>query len=184
MPMKLVYVSGIALMISACAPNSPSVEAQRARLADGAKVEMRDGHGKTVGTLTIAPHSNGGVRFTGRLTDVPPGVHGIHIHEFGKCDAPDFKSAGAHFSPSGKQHGKFNPQGWHEGDIGNVRIDPNGSAEVSMINEGVTLAAGPNSLLKPGGTSLVLHADPDDLKTDPSGNSGDRIACGIIVRAQ
>jgi Cu-Zn family superoxide dismutase len=143
---------------------------------------MRDAHGKTVGTLTVAPHSNGGVRFTGRLSDLPSGVHGFHIHEYGKCDPPDFKSAGAHFNTSGKQHGEFNPQGKHEGDMGNVRVDAGGSAEVSLMNERVTLGAGPNSLLKPGGTSLVLHADADDQKTDPSGNSGDRIACGIIVR--
>jgi superoxide dismutase, Cu-Zn family len=179
---KMFYVSGIALLASACVPNSPSVEAQRARLADGARVEMRDAHGKTVGTLTVAPHSNGGVRFTGRLSDLPSGVHGFHIHEYGKCDPPDFKSAGAHFNPSGRQHGEFNPQGKHEGDMGNVRVDAGGSAEVSLMNERVTLGAGPNSLLKPGGTSLVLHADADDQKTDPSGNSGDRIACGIIVR--
>jgi Cu-Zn family superoxide dismutase len=179
---KIFYVSGVALLASACAPNSPSVEAQRARLADGAKVEMRDTHGKTVGTLTVAPHSNGGVRFTGRLHDLPAGVHGFHIHEAGKCDPPDFKSAGAHFNPSNKQHGEFNPQGWHAGDMGNVRVDAGGSAEVSLMNEHVTLGAGPDSLLKPGGTSLVLHADADDQKTDPSGNSGDRIACGIIVR--
>ena len=102
MRIKGFYVSGIALLSFACAPNSPSVDAQRARLADGAKVELHDAHGKTVGRLTVAPHSNGGVRFTGRLSDLPPGVHGIHIHEFGKCDPPDFKSAGAHFNPSGQ----------------------------------------------------------------------------------
>lgn len=180
---KIFCVSGIALLASACAPNSPSVEAQRARLADGARVEMKDAHGKTVGTLTIAPHSNGGVLFTGRLTDMPAGVHGIHIHDSGKCDPPDFKSAGAHFNPSGKQHGEFNAQGHHEGDMGNVRVDPSGSAEISLMNESVTLSAGPSSLLKPGGTSLVLHANADDQKTDPSGNSGDRIACGVIVRS-
>jgi len=176
------YVSVIALLSFACTPNSPSVDAQRARLEDGAKVELRDAHGKTVGKLTVAPHSNGGVRFTGRLTDLPPGVHGLHIHEVGKCDPPDFKSAGAHFNPSGKQHGEFNPQGQHAGDMGNVRVDPSGSAEISLMNERVTLEAQPNSLLKPGGTSLVLHANADDQMTDPSGNSGDRIACGIIVK--
>jgi Cu-Zn family superoxide dismutase len=176
------YVSVIALLSFACTPNSPSVDAQRARLEDGARVELRDAHGKTVGKLTVAPHSNGGVRFTGRLTDLPPGVHGIHIHEFGKCDPPDFKSAGAHFNPSGKQHGEFNPQGKHAGDMGNVRVDASGSAEISLMNERVTLESQPNSLLKPGGTSLVLHANADDQMTDPSGNSGDRIACGIIVK--
>lgn len=182
MRIYVFYVSGLALLSVACAPNSSSIDAQRARLADGAKVELHDAQGKTVGRLTVAPHSNGGVRFTGRLSDLPSGVHGIHIHEVGKCDPPDFKSAGAHFNPSGKQHGQFNPQGQHAGDIENVRVDPSGSAEVSLMNERVTLDSGTNSLLKPGGTSLVLHANADDQMTDPSGNSGDRIACGIIVK--
>jgi Cu-Zn family superoxide dismutase len=177
-----LYVSSLALVLSGCAPNSPSVEGQRARVADGARVELRDAKGRKVGTLTVSIHSGGGVRFNGRLENLPGGSHGIHIHERGKCDPPDFASAGGHLNVTGKQHGEFNPQGSHEGDIGNVNIDPSGSAEVSLLADKVTLEAGPNSLLKPGGTSLVIHARPDDLKTDPSGDSGDRIACGIITR--
>jgi len=177
-------VSTLVLLLSACAPNSPSVESQRARVADGAKVELKDAKGHSMGTLTVSPHSDGGVRLSGRLTDVPAGVHAIHIHEYGKCEGPDFKSAGAHLNVSGKHHGPFNPNGPHphEGDIGNVRVDPSGMNEVSLLAPNVTLEDGPASLLKPGGSSLVLHAGPDDLKTDPSGNSGERIACGIITR--
>lgn len=175
-------VTLLALSISACAPNSTSMEAQRARLADGARVELKNREGKSVGTLTVATQSGGGARFSGRLTDLSTGVHGVHIHEFGKCQAPDFTSAGGHFNPEGKQHGEFNPQGKHAGDIGNLRVDANGSAEVALLADAVTLGPGETSLLKPGGTSLVIHAGPDDLKTDPSGNSGDRIACGVITR--
>jgi Cu-Zn family superoxide dismutase len=177
-----ICVSSLALALLACAPTSPTLESQRARLADGAKVEVRDTKGHTVGTLTVSLQSGGGVRFNGRLTDLPGGVHGVHVHEKGKCDPPDFESAGPDLSLSGKEHGLHNPQGSHEGDIGNLRIDPSGSAEVSLMAEKVTLLGGTNSLLRPGGTSLVIHESPDDLKTDPSGNSGARIACGVITR--
>jgi len=134
-------------------------------------------------------YSGGGVQFTGHLIDLPPGPHGIHIHENGKCDPPEFESAGAHLNPSGKHHGggpespnNQSPNEQHEGDIGNLTVKVNGMADVAFIAKNVTLTAGPASLLKNGGTSLVLHADPDDMKTDPSGNSGARIACGVITR--
>ena len=182
MQTKVICVSMAALLISACAPNSPSTEGQRARVADGARVALKNNEGKEVGTLTVSAHSSGGVQITGRLMDLPPGVHGMHIHEAGQCDPPDFKSAGGHFNPSAKQHGELNPQGAHEGDLGNVRIDVNGTAQLSLLADRVTLADASNSLLKPGGTSIVIHAGIDDLKTDPSGGSGDRIACGVVTR--
>src|SRR3954447_15107478 len=126
---NVLYISALALVLSSCAPSSWSVEGQRARVADGARVELRDAKGQKVGTLTVSMQSGGGVRFNGRLENLPAGSHGIHIHESGKCDPPDFASAGAHLNVSGKQHGEFNPQGQHEGDMGNVKIDPSGSAE-------------------------------------------------------
>lgn len=183
MDKNALFVCSFALLLAACAPNSPSAEGQRARVADGARVELRDSNNKTVGTLTVSMQSGGGVRFNGRVSDLPPGVHGIHIHENGKCEGPSFDSAGAHLNLSGKQHGEHNPEGRHEGDMGNLRIDAGGRAEVSLLAENVSLDAGAgNSLLKPGGTSLMIHAAPDDLKSDPSGNSGARIACGVITR--
>jgi superoxide dismutase, Cu-Zn family len=181
MRIEVTLLIASVLMTSACVPNSPSTEAQRARTADGAKIQLTDREGDSVGTLTLAMES-GGVRFTGRLHDLPAGQHGIHIHERGKCDPPEFTSAGAHFNPTAREHGKLNPQGRHAGDLDNIEVDQSGFADVSFLATGVTLQAGATSLLKPGGTSLVIHAGPDDLKTDPSGNSGDRIACGIITR--
>ena len=177
----IAIVVGV-LTLSSCAPNSPSTEGQRARMADGARVELRDSQGKPVGTLTVAMNSGGGAQFTGRLSDLPPGPHGIHIHENGKCEGPDFASAGGHLNPSGKQHGQQNPNGPHDGDIGNLSVKVNGMTDVAFIAEKATLTEGPSSLLKPGGTSLVIHADPDDMQTDPSGKSGARIACGVITR--
>jgi Cu-Zn family superoxide dismutase len=179
---KAMGVTILALLLSACAPNSPSTEGQRARVADGARVELKNANGKTVGILTVAAHSSGGVQINGRLNDLPPGVHAVHIHETGKCEPPDFESAGAHFNPSGKQHGELNPHGPHDGDLNNIRIETNGTAQLALLADRVTLNDAPNSLLKPGGTSMVIHASLDDLKTDPSGASGDRIACGVITR--
>lgn len=177
-----LWICASVILLSSCAPNSPSTEAQRARVADGARVGLQNAEGKIIGNLTVAMDGSGGVRFTGQVTDLSPGTHGIHIHDTGKCDAPDFKSAGPHFNPSGKQHGIENVQGPHEGDLENINIFSDGSANLSFLARAVTLGPGPTSLLKPGGTSLVIHAAADDLTTDPSGNSGDRIACGVITR--
>jgi Cu-Zn family superoxide dismutase len=179
---RAIVLSMFALLTSACVPNSPSVEAQRSRVADGSRVEIKNSQGKAIGSLTIAAHPSGGVQITGRLSNLPPGVHAFHIHETGKCETPDFKSAGAHFNPTGKQHGELNPQGQHAGDLGNLQVESDGTVEISMLADRVTLAEGANSLLKPGGTSLVIHASLDDLKTDPAGNAGDRIACGVVTR--
>jgi Cu-Zn family superoxide dismutase len=181
MRIEVMLLTASVFALAGCAPNSPSTEAQRARTADGAKIQLADREGDSVGTLTLAMES-GGVRFTGRLHDLPAGRHGIHVHETGRCDAPDFKSAGAHFNPTGRQHGKNNPQGRHAGDLDNIDVDQSGFSDVSFLADGVTLEPGATSLLKEGGTSLVIHAAPDDHQTDPSGNSGDRIACGVITR--
>jgi Cu-Zn family superoxide dismutase len=174
-------VGVLGLLLSACVPSNPFTEG-RARVADtGAKAQFVDAKGQWLGTLTISPQSGGGVRLTGWLVELPAGVHGINIHENGKCDPPDYKSAGAHFSPTGRQHG-FNPMGPHEGDLGNLRVYLSGITPISLLAELVTLEPGANSLFKPGGTSLVITSRADDQKTDPTGDSGDRIACGVITR--
>lgn len=140
---------------------------------------VADSTGKSVGTATFVEKGRG-VELTVNVSGLPPGKHGMHIHENGKCDRPGFAAAGAHFNPTGKHHGAGNPGGKHAGDLPNLEVRGNGTAQLTATAEGVTLGKGKNSLLKPGGTSLIIHAQPDDEKTDPTGNSGARIACGVI----
>ncbi len=145
------------------------------------KVELKDAQGKDVGAITLSQQGTG-VRLDLHLHGLPPGQHGIHFHQNPKCDAPDFKSAGAHFNPENKKHGLENPEGHHAGDMQNLVVDAQGKADGRLEDKDVNLGADSHSLFSNGGTAIVIHAKADDMKTDPSGNSGDRIACGVITK--
>ncbi|WP_242360491.1 superoxide dismutase family protein [Anaeromyxobacter sp. SG17] len=149
--------------------------------APAAKAVLKDADGKEVGTATLTP-TRGGVKVAVAVAGLPPGKHGIHLHGAAKCEPPDFKSAGGHFNPFGKKHGVHNPEGVHAGDLPNLTVGKNGKAKATFTAKGATLGAGEGSLLGPDGTALVIHADPDDEKTDPAGNSGARIACGVVEK--
>jgi Cu-Zn family superoxide dismutase len=116
------------------------------------------------------------------LHGLPPGQHALHFHQKPQCDAPDFKSAGPHFNPEGKKHGLENPEGHHAGDMNNFTVNAKGTAKFKVVNKDVTLGDDSHSLFSNGGTALVIHAKADDLKSDPAGNAGDRIACGVITK--
>jgi superoxide dismutase, Cu-Zn family len=143
---------------------------------------MRSASGVSHGTLRLE-RNGGAVRIAGALTGLSPGSHGIHFHEVGRCDGPNFASAGAHLNPAGALHGLENPLGPHTGDLPNLTASPNGQAAVDVVSARVTLDSGSAADLFAGdGTALVIHARPDDQRSDPSGNSGDRIACGVVAR--
>lgn len=145
-----------------------------------ASAKIVDSAGKSIGTATFSGKS-AGVEVNVKVSGLPPGKHGIHLHENGRCEPPGFATAGSHFNPSGKHHGAANPQGRHAGDLPNLEVKPDGTAELTAVAQGATLDKGKTSFLKSGGTALIIHAQADDEKSDPTGNSGARIACGVVT---
>ena len=146
-----------------------------------ATASLVDSTGANVGLVTFTS-SNGTAQLAVSVTGLTPGRHGMHIHENGSCTPPDFQSAGGHFNPGAKQHGLQNPQGPHAGDLPNLLVEQDGSADTTLTVSAGLLAEGTTSMLGPEQRSVVIHADPDDEKTDPSGNSGGRVVCGVIER--
>ncbi len=144
--------------------------------------EVRDAAGQMVGTVTLAQNGPA-VNVKGTFSNLPGGVHGIHFHAVGTC-TPDFAAAGGHYNPLGKQHGLENPVGAHAGDLANLTINADGTGTYDYTTELVTLGTGQNSLFDADGTALIIHANADDYKTDPTGNSGGRIACAVVPAAQ
>ena len=146
-------------------------------------VIMKDAKGVQVGTAEITEAKRGGVLIRLKVRGLQVGEHAAHIHQNAKCEGPDFASAGGHFNPEMKHHGLENPEGPHAGDMVNFTVmGKKGKANALLVNTRVNLNDGPGSLFTNGGTALVIHAGKDDMKTDPAGNAGGRIACGTITK--
>jgi superoxide dismutase, Cu-Zn family len=152
------------------------VGAQGGEVAEGKFINAQ---GKKIGTVHVE-HMPSATIFFLDLHNLPPGVHGIHIHSVGKCDPPDFASAGPHFNPSNAKHGMKNPQGPHAGDLPNITIPKSGKLQTQIMVAGDRQWSGEGGILDGDGASLVIHASADDYMTDPSGNSGARIACAKL----
>ena len=175
---RLLIVLAIACLCS-LATTISTTRAVPPQSPSSGHADIVNAQGQKIGTATVRP-SGGGVRIDVVISQLPPGTHGIHIHTVGKCEGPAFASAGGHFNPASKKHGKDSPEGPHIGDLLNIEVGTDGTGKALLSDPDVTLGDGPNSLFHDGGTALVIHEKADDYKTDPSGNSGARIACGVI----
>jgi Cu-Zn family superoxide dismutase len=166
-------MKGLAILLVACSTVA------LAQSPETAKAELKDATGKSVGmvTLTETPH---GVLMHAMVMGIPAGTHAFHVHTTGAC-VPPFTSAGGHFNPGTKQHGMMNDMGMHAGDMPNIVAGSDGMVTFDVLNSAVTLKAGANSLFKDGGTALMIHGGADDYKSDPAGNAGPRIACGVVT---
>ena len=183
----LAAVPPLLAALAACTRSAPERPAQMA--VRSAEVTLRagamlhDASGRSVGAATVVEDREGTVYVDVDVDGLPAGTHGIHIHEVGECTAQGsepFQSARGHFNPEQRQHGLENPQGPHAGDLPNLVVGQGGAGQLSSTTRRAALRPGPNSLLDADGSALVIHAGADDQRTDPSGNSGGRIACGVI----
>ena len=163
LPVSLATLLSVAIAV-------PSVAAAPAAIV------LNDAMGKSVGSATLA-EQGGNLVLSVSVSGLPAGTHGIHIHTVGTCTAPDFASAGGHWNPTAKKHGLQNPAGHHSGDLPNLVIGADGTGKLTATITGASFA----ELFDSDGAALVIHAQPDDMMTDPSGNSGPRIACGVIT---
>jgi Cu-Zn family superoxide dismutase len=142
--------------------------------------ELRGPGGESVGSAVLR-EEDGKVRIVVQASGLAPGRHGVHVHTAGRCEPPGFQTAGGHFNPLGKQHGLESSAGPHAGDLPDLEADASGRTEYVAVTDRVMLGAGPTSIFDADGSAIVIHASPDDQRTDPSGNSGERILCGVLV---
>jgi Cu-Zn family superoxide dismutase len=170
------WLLAVAALTGACAERRVSASGPLRE----AWAELKDAQGQSMGSAVLR-EEDGKVRMVVQVSGLTPGRHGIHIHAVGRCEPPTFQSAGGHFNPLGKKHGLENPEGAHGGDLPDLEVDTSGRIEYVVVTDRVALAPGPTSVFDADGSAVVIHARADDQRTDPSGNSGERLLCGQLV---
>jgi Cu-Zn family superoxide dismutase len=176
MKLRLLACSALTLICLAACATEDGVEP--ASGATEANADLRDASGRTLASAVASETT--GVRVRVEAAGLAPGTYAVHVHAVGRCDPPDFQSAGPHWNPTTHQHGRLNPQGPHLGDLPNLSVGTDGGGAVEFTIADAALRSGNHPLLDGDGASVVVHANPDDYRTDPSGNSGARIACGVL----
>jgi Cu-Zn family superoxide dismutase len=171
--MNMVGLIGALFLLSSTA--NASVQTQ-------ARADIKNAEGKTVGTASLR-ETKDGLLIIVNAKGLPEGLHAVHIHSIGKCEGPAFTSAGGHFNPLNKKHGLKNPDGPHAGDLPDLYVNNDGVGRYEALLESMTLGPGQTSIFDSDGSAIVIHSTADDNMTDPAGNSGDRIACGVIAKA-
>jgi Cu-Zn family superoxide dismutase len=170
----LAAAAGISLL-AGCASTAKPAPGPQAR----ATIEARSGSNVS-GWATFTDRSTGGVAVVVHIENAPPGTHGLHVHEKGDCSAPDASSAGGHFNPGGMPHAGPTETHRHAGDLGNITIESNGTGHLELVTDLLTVRPGPNSVV---GKSVVFHEKADDLTSQPTGNAGGRLGCGVVQMA-
>ena len=158
-----------------------SIHMESARAQDQGHADIKNAEGKTIGTAFVR-ETKDGVLLTVNVRGLPEGLHAVHVHSVGKCEGPAFTSAGPHFNPMNKKHGLENAAGPHAGDLPDMYVEKNGVGRYEVLLDRIALGSGETSIFDADGSAIVIHVTADDNVTDPAGNSGDRIACGVIVR--
>ena len=160
--------------------DAPAVYRPGPNAVQTARAEMKDQQGRTIGTVTLTqtPH---GVLVAADLASLPAGTHAFHVHEVGVCESP-FTNAGGHLNTTQRVHGMLNPAGYHAGDMPNITIAAAGTGRAEVLNANIALDAGARGVFDADGSSVIVHASPDDYRSDPAGNAGPRIACGVVTR--
>lgn len=171
--MKKVLLIGFMVLLAGCAEENPKK----------LDVKMFNADGDSLGTIKLQEQAKG-LKLKVDLEGLEPGVHGIHIHSVGKCKAPDFKSAGNHYNPDDKEHGLLHPKGAHAGDLSNLIVKDSGNVKATLTAKDVTLRKGKTTLFTQKGTSIIVNQNQDDGMTQPAGDSGKRIACGVITKGK
>ena len=171
----------VSVFASAIAASALARDVAASRQARPIVVRLSDAKGDSVGTATLSPVP-GGVKIALAVKGLAPGQHGIHVHQTAKCEGPAFTSAGSHFNPDNKQHGINNVLGSHAGDMPNFTVDSTGHSSATVVAPNLRLDSGRQSVFTGGGTALVIHEKADDMTSDPAGNAGARIACGVITK--